>query len=198
MRALPNILICGTPAVGKTTTITHLLSLLPGLTPPVPSPSIRHLSITDLVKSHPTLSTTFSNKHDSYLIDDDTLMDAVSDSISDGNGEGGWVIDWHSAGGFATRWIDLVVVLRCEDTSVLYDRLMKRGYKEEKVQENLDAEIFGVVSEEAKEGWGDEEEKVVELRSESVEDVESNAERVLAWMQKWAEDRKEDRAKAEG
>ena len=154
MRILPNILICGTPAVGKTSTITHLVSLLSDLTPALPSPSLRRLSITDLVKSHPTLSTTFSNKHDSYLVDDDTLMDAVSDKISDGKDEGGWLIDWHSAGGFATRWIDLVVVLRCEDTSIMYDRLMKRGYNEEKVQENLDAEIFGVVGEEAKEGWG--------------------------------------------
>ena len=31
--------------------------------------------------------------------------------------------------------------------------LLREDYKENKVQENLDAEIFGVVSEEAKEGW---------------------------------------------
>ena len=115
-------------------------------------------------------------------------MDEVEKELSDGEGEGGWVIDWHSTAGFAVRWVDLVVVLRCEDTSVLYDRLVSRGYKDNKMQENMDAEIFGVVGEEAKEDW-QEEGQVVELKSVEAEDIEENAERILQWVQNWIKDR---------
>jgi hypothetical protein len=39
--------------------------------------------------------------------------------------EGGVVLDWHTCGIFPERWVDLVVVLRC-DHSVLWERLEKR------------------------------------------------------------------------
>lgn len=54
------------------------------------------------------------------------------------------------------------------------------------MQENLDAEIFGVLLEEAREAF--DEEMVVELQSETVEDVEANCERILQWIQTWRED----------
>jgi broad-specificity NMP kinase len=54
------------------------------------------------------------------------------------------------------------------------------------VQENLDAEIFGVLLEEAREAF--DEEMVVDLKSETVEDVEANCERILQWIQTWRED----------
>ncbi|KPI41693.1 Adenylate kinase isoenzyme-like protein [Cyphellophora attinorum] len=157
MRSLPNIIITGTPGVGKTTTITELLNLAQSAEPPIP---LKHLSINDIVKSRD-----------------------FEKEISDGEGEGGFIIDWHSTAGFAVRWVDLVLVVRCAATDVLYDRLSKRGYKEEKIQENMDAEIFGVVLEEAKEGW--EEEQVIELSSVNAEDVETNAERILSWIKTW-------------
>ena len=47
-------------------------------------------------------------------------------------------------------------------------------------------------------GGGEEDERVVELRSETLEDVEGNGERVLAWIQRWVEDRKKDTAKQDG
>ena len=117
-------------------------------------------------------------------------MDHLSLLIADGASPGGFVFDWHSTSGFAVRWIDLVVVLTCPDTAVLHDRLTGRGYSAEKVQENMDAEIFGVVGEEAREGWGDQG-QVVELKSEKAEDVEENAERILSWIGAWMRDREE-------
>ena len=189
-RTLPNILISGTPATGKTTLCETLLSLAQSSTPPL---RLQHLSINDIIKSdpsfHSTPSKTNANEDHALTVDDDNLdllMDSVSGTISDGNA-GGFVLDWHSTSGFAVRWIDLVVVLTCPDTSVLYDRLSARGYSEEKVQENMDAEIFGIVSEEARESW--EEGQVVELKSEKAEDVEENAERILAWIGNWIRNR---------
>jgi len=75
-----------------------------------------------------------------------------------------------------------VVVLRTS-TEVLYDRLKARGYKEEKLQENMDAEIMQVILEEAREGF--EEGVVVELASDGVEEMEGNAERVRGWVESW-------------
>ncbi|KIV85548.1 hypothetical protein PV11_01230 [Exophiala sideris] len=183
MRSLPNILIAGTPGVGKTTTCNEILSLASQSTPPL---NLKRLSINDIVKER-SCHTGYDEELQTLIVDEDKLMDEVEKDISDGNGEGGWIIDWHSTAGFATRWVDLVVVLRCDETNILYDRLRSRGYKDEKVQENIDAEIFGVVTEEAKEAW-DQEGQVVELKSVEAEDIEDNAERIIQWVQNWIKD----------
>ncbi|EXJ63057.1 hypothetical protein A1O7_03502 [Cladophialophora yegresii CBS 114405] len=183
MRSLPNIIITGTPGVGKTSTATQLLGLASSSSPAI---NLKHLSINDLVKSR-ECHTGFDEDLQTLVVDEDKLMDEVEKEIDDGEGPGGWVIDWHSTAGFAVRWVDLVVVLRCEETDVLFDRLTARGYKDDKVQENMDAEIFGVVSEEAKEGWVDEG-QVVELKSVHAEDIEDNAERILQWVKNWVKD----------
>ncbi|KAJ9500212.1 factor activating pos9 [Exophiala xenobiotica] len=183
MRSLPNILIAGTPGVGKTTTCNELLSLASQSSPPL---NLKHLSINDIVKER-SCHTGYDEELQTLIVDEDKLMDEVEKEIADGQGEGGWVIDWHSTAGFAVRWVDLVVVLRCQETNTLYDRLMSRGYKDEKVQENMDAEIFAVVSEEAREAWS-EEGQVVELSSVAAEDIEENAERVLQWIKNWFKD----------
>jgi adenylate kinase len=98
---------------------------------------------------------------------------------------GGYIIDWHACDLFPERWIDLVIVLRC-DSTVLYDRLAARGYKGKKLEENMDSEIMQVLLDEARESY--KEEIVVELRSEGVEDVEKNVERVEGWVAAWRKD----------
>lgn len=40
--------------------------------------------------------------------------------------KGGNLVDWHACDLFPKDWIDLVVVLRCHETSILYDRLSAR------------------------------------------------------------------------
>jgi adenylate kinase len=98
---------------------------------------------------------------------------------------GGTILDWHACDLFPERWIDLVIVLRC-DSTVLYDRLTARGYKGKKLEENMDSEIMQVLLDEAREGY--KEEIVVELRSDKVEDVDGNIERVEAWVEEWRRD----------
>jgi adenylate kinase len=80
----------------------------------------------------------------------------------------------------ARSWFDLVVVLQT-DNGVLYDRLQKRGYKEKKITENIDCEIFGVVLEEAQASYP-KEGAVRPLRSDSVEDCEKNTAELVAWL----------------
>ena len=78
-----------------------------------------------------------------------------------------------------------MVVLRT-DSENLYDRLKARGYGEEKLQENMDAEIMQVVLEEAREGFDSG--CVVELESNGVEEMETNVERVDEWVKNWRKD----------
>lgn len=63
-----------------------------------------------------------------------------------------------------------------------------RNYPEVKLQENIDSEIMEVLLEEARDSY--DEEIVVELRSDSNEDLESNIERIQGWLKQWKEDNK--------
>ena len=115
--------------------------------------------------------------------------------------EGGIILDWHTCEVFPERWVDLVVVLRCNHT-MLWERLEKRcayftftrsftnlptsEYPLKKIQENNMSEIMGVVLDEAQGAYA--EEIVVELQSETVQDMESNVARIIQWIENWQKD----------
>jgi adenylate kinase len=61
-----------------------------------------------------------------------------------------------------------------------------RDYPEAKLQENLDSEIMEVLLQEARDSY--EEDIIVELRSDTVEEVESNVERIEGWIVQWRKD----------
>lgn len=121
MRNLPNIIITGTPGVGKTTTCEQLVSLSSSSSPG----PLRHISINTLVKDR-GCHEGFDEDMKTYIVDEDKLLDEVEKEVEDGKGEGGWLIDWHACDLFPKSWVDLVVVLRCERTDVLWDRLKAR------------------------------------------------------------------------
>ena len=73
--------------------------------------------------------------------------------------------------------------VRCELSLV---RLAFRGYSTKKIQENNEAEIMQVVLEEARASYP--EETVVELSSDSTEDLESNVSRLVEWVVQWEKD----------
>ncbi|KAH8821698.1 AAA domain-containing protein [Xylogone sp. PMI_703] len=167
MRSLPNIIITGTPGVGKT---THC-EVLAGNT------GLKHLSINDIVKER-NCHEGYDEEYQSWIVDEDKLLDAIEDEVK----LGGYIIDWHACDLFPKSWIDLVVVLRV-DSTLLYDRLKARDYPEVKLQENLDSEIMEVLLQEARDSY--DEEIVVELTSNTSEEVESNVERIESWIKEW-------------
>jgi len=61
--------------------------------------------------------------------------------------------------------------------------LLRRNYPEIKLQENLDSEIMEVLLQEARDSY--DEEIVIELMSNTSEDMESNVERIEAWIAQW-------------
>ncbi len=126
MRNLPNIIVTGTPGVGKTTTSEQLVSFSSTSTSP-----LKYLSINALVKDH-GCHEGYDEEMKTYIVDEDRLLDEVEKEVGMEDGEegdknkGGWLIDWHACDLFPKSWVDLVVVLRCEKTDVLYDRLKAR------------------------------------------------------------------------
>ena len=123
--------------------------------------------------------------------------------------EGGLILDWHTCDVFPERWIDLVIVLRCDHTK-LWERLEKRygvlvvkyfrlclfttslftpnrNYPLKKIQENNESEIMQCVLDEARESYA--KEIVVELKSESTEDIENNVDRIVQWIRTWRKER---------
>ena len=61
-----------------------------------------------------------------------------------------------------------------------------RGYPLRKIQENNEAEIMGVVCDEARESY--QSGIVVELESNTMEDLEENVARIVAWIDQWLKD----------
>ncbi|EDK38745.1 hypothetical protein PGUG_02843 [Meyerozyma guilliermondii ATCC 6260] len=171
-RLYPNIIITGTPGCGKT---SHAESLKDQLGEPY-----QHFNISDLAKERKCLEE-YDENLDTWVVDEDKLLDSLEPDME----KGGIVVDWHCCEVFPERLIDLVVVLRT-DNSILHQRLTKRGYKDNKIQENLDCEIMQVILQEARDSYIPE--IVIELRSDSVEEMEENVERIAAWVENWRAD----------
>jgi adenylate kinase len=168
MRTRPNILVTGTPGTGKSTLVEALVAQ---------APSLRAVNVGDIVRNK-QLHSGWDAEYETHVLDEDRLLDELEEEVEGG----GAVVEYHAAELFPERWFDLVLVLRC-DNSVLYGRLEGRGYSAKKLSDNVEAEIMQVILDEAREAYR--EEIVIELPSNSVEDVESNVARTVAWLQAW-------------
>ena len=173
-RVNPNILVTGTPGVGKTRFASVLKKHLN---------HVKVINVGDFAKDNNLLGD-WDEKYQSHEMKEEELLDALETVV--GQGDGGVVVEHHDPDLFPERWFDLVLVLRCNNT-LLYERLTSRGYSGTKLENNLSAEIFQTILDEARESYR--EEIVIELQSESEEDLEMNAARVVQWEQNWREDR---------
>ena len=200
----PNIVVTGTPGTGKTTLaalISESYTTSSGASP------LRHVDVGALVKAQ-GFHVSYDHEWESYEVDEDRLLDyvepltgefapgpadtdpdacaAAAHVADDDDARGGLILDWHTCDAWPERWADLVIVLRC-DHQLLWSRLEKRGYKEKKIAENNEAEIMGVVAEEARESYAPE--AIVTLTSESSAEMDENLDRVIAWVHAWRRDR---------
>jgi len=163
-----NIIITGTPGTGKSSHAQLLHEQLPEL---------ELVNILEVAKENNCI-TGYDEARKSQIVDEDRVVDALEDRIE----SGGLVIDWHVCDAFPESQIDLVVVLRAS-TDKVYDRLKERGYADDKIQENLDAEIMEIVLNDAREQY--DEDAIVELESNEASDVQSNVDRIVAWYNDW-------------
>ena len=159
----PNVLVSGTPGTGKTTLSKTIAERL----------GLNHIELGALIKSK-ELHSGRDEEFDSFIVDEDKVCDELEDIMS----SGGNVVDFHSCDFFPQRWFDLVLILRT-DNEVLFPRLESRGYSQKKIEENIEAEIMQVLLDEAKESYH--EEIVVELPSNTADDMLSNIDRITSW-----------------
>lgn len=179
LRTTPNIIITGTPGVGKSTTAEQLAE----------KTGLKHMDINKVVKAH-NIGESYDAELKTTIVDEDRLLDVIENDLE----EGGNIIDWHACDLFPPSVIDLVAVVRCDNT-ILHDRLTARGYSGKKLEENMDAEIMEVLLQEARDAY--DEQIVVELRSDQLEDVDSNIERLATWIENWKKDHAEVKGQEE-
>uniref|UniRef100_A0A7S4B7M9 Adenylate kinase isoenzyme 6 homolog n=1 Tax=Chrysotila carterae TaxID=13221 RepID=A0A7S4B7M9_CHRCT len=165
---LPNILLTGTPGTGKSATAAALVARVPQL---------KHIEVGTLVREK-QLHQGWDEEFECHILDEERMCDELEDAME----AGGVILDFHGADLFPERWFDLVAVLRADNT-ILYGRLESRGYSEKKLAENVEAEIMQVILDEARGAYP--EEAVVELASNTVEDLDSNVSRIVQWIENW-------------
>ena len=170
-KKLPNILITGTPGVGKTSFAVLLQERLKeskGL-------DFKNINIGKLVNEK-KLYKNWNKEFDVPEFDDDMVNDELEPMLN----EGGVILDFHSSSFLPEDLINFVVLLRCNNTE-LYDRLLARGYPEKKITENIDCEIMEVTSEEVRDSY--KEDIILELKSEKIEDMENNLDKVISTLE---------------
>ena len=127
------ILISGTPGTGKTSVSNMIAELYNG----------KVLSLNE-PKVFKEFNIHFDNKRDTYVIDTDKLLTHIINLIEEykNNDPEYLIIEGHFSDIIPESYIDYAIILRC-DPYVLKSRLENRGYKKDKILENVQAEILG-------------------------------------------------------
>lgn len=169
---VPNLLITGTPGTGKTT-LARLLE--DQLNESISESKFEVISLGALINDN-NLYKSWNAQFDVPEFDEDMVCDFIEADIR----RGGKIVDFHSSGFFPPDWFDYIVLLRATNTNI-YDRLLARGYTEHKVQENVQCEIFQVCKDETEDSYP--KDKIIELESNTVEDMETNVQRIVTVVQ---------------
>lgn len=141
------IIITGTPGTGKTTLTESLKEDFDAC----------YISINSLLENY-DLNMGIDQKR-GYKIVDTEKMIPIIDSIKEKTDKDIIIFEGHLAQDYPNA--DLVIVLRC-NPQVLKERLNTRNWREEKVDENVSAEILGICTQESYESYGD---KVQEIET---------------------------------
>jgi adenylate kinase len=130
------IIVTGTPGTGKTELAKAVAKKL----------GYKYVDVNSVIDDLGLIES-FDKERDTNVVDEKKLSKELVKMIKKG---GDFVIDSHMSHSVPSKYVDLCVVTKCE-LKELKKRLEKKGYKEPKVRENMDAEIFDICLNEAEE-----------------------------------------------
>ncbi len=145
------VAISGTPGCGKSRLSKILAKKL----------DFNLLELNKAIKKY-KLYSGYDKKRKTYIAD----MRKVSNFVRKETKQGNWLIDSHLSHYLSPKIIDKVIVLRC-NPGVLERRLKKKHWNKSKIQDNVEAEMIGLISYEAKELH----KKVLETNSKKIKDI---------------------------
>ena len=148
------IIVTGTPGTGKTTLSKKLAKKL----------NFSYLDVNETIKKY-NIAEGYDKKRRTKIVDVKKLNNALIKEISiiknslnkktiskksSKKSKKRIIIDSHLSHYLPKKYVDLCIVTKC-DLKILKKRLKKKKYSENKIRENLDAEIFDICLNEAKE-----------------------------------------------
>lgn len=131
------IIVSGTPGTGKTFLSKKLAKAL----------QFNYIDVKKVISKN-KLKERYDRKRASWVVDEKKLAGVLEGIIK--NSKEDLVIDSHLSHFINPRLADLCIITKC-NLKVLEKRLKKKGYKKDKIRENLDCEIFDICLNEAKE-----------------------------------------------
>lgn len=155
---MPTIVICGTPGTGKSSIIDKLRSKLPDAT---------YINLSKFAIEN-ACTDGFDARLESHIIDDEKLADKLEPLLDSSRLN---ILESIHVDHFDSEIVDKVFVVRT-DTTRLFDRLQARGYNQDKVTNNVEAEIFQQIYDEAIADFGMG--SVIELKNNDDSDLEEN------------------------
>lgn len=162
-----NIVICGTPGTGKSTLIERVRPKLEGF-------NFFNLSKFALEND---CASGYDKELETHELDEDKLIELLKPKLKEGQQRN--VIECIHGDTLPSEMVDLVFVCRTDNTK-LYDRLQAREYNEQKISNNMEAEIFQIILDEVRESFGaDETTNIIELVNNELGDLNKNAEVIM-------------------
>jgi adenylate kinase len=134
---MKTIIVTGSVGSGKTTLAKKLSKFS----------NFEYIDVNDVVKKN-KLAEDYDDEMNCNIVDVKKLNKVLVELIK--SSKVGLVIDSHMSHYISKKYVDLCVVTKCK-IDVLKKRLKKRKYSLQKIKDNIEAEIFNVCFEEAKE-----------------------------------------------
>lgn len=127
------LIVSGTPGTGKTTISKNISNYI----------KAKVISLNELAISK-NLIVKYDVKRETSIINNKKLISFLIELIEDYKKEDleFLIIESHFSDIVPEQYINFVIILRC-DPDELYNRLKRRGYKREKIRENVQSEILG-------------------------------------------------------
>jgi adenylate kinase len=127
------IALTGTPGCGKTYYAKKLIKH-----------NYNHIELSKIIKKHKLFSG-YDKKLKSYIVNQKKLTTYMKKIL---NKKDNVIVDGHISHLLPKSMIDKVIVLRCKPT-ILKTRLKKRKYSAEKIRQNVESELIGLIAYEA-------------------------------------------------